>query len=110
MLYRRASQGKMFYKTTAGRFRLLSLRARTEEVRMPGHGHRVIPNLSTQPARRIFPQSAFRLPLTGKTNPSCNTYSIKRNLHILKNLFTECFLSDIGPKEKARSRSGIFSA
>ena len=36
--YRRASQGKTFYKTTAGRFGRLSLRARTEEVRMPATG------------------------------------------------------------------------
>jgi hypothetical protein len=35
MLYHHASQGKTFYKTTAGRFGLLSLRAPTEEVKMP---------------------------------------------------------------------------
>jgi hypothetical protein len=38
MLYKRAAQGKTFYKTESGKFGLLSLRPSIEQVRMPATG------------------------------------------------------------------------
>jgi len=38
MLYKRAAQGKTFYKTESGKFGLLSLRPKIEQVRMPATG------------------------------------------------------------------------
>ena len=90
-------------RRTAGHLGLLSLRARTEEVRRRPRASRDS-NLSTQPTRRIFPGSAFSFALDRETKPHVILTLYRRNIQILKNLATESFLSDIVPTLAGRGR------